>query len=305
MRRLAVVLGIAGSLAALVATPVTLARFTASSSSTATLSTASLVPPTSLTGIGGATAGLSWTASTSTVAAGYQVLRSATSGSGYTQVGTVAPVSATSTTDSPAAGTWYYVLRTYAGTWTSATSSEVAVVVGSTVSTGLKGCASNAADTGGDGNGYEGTPGNGCAADGALAVDANSGTDTTLSCTGAGKDRHRFWGYAFGLPGAVTSVNGITLRLDAGMSNNGGTSILCAELSWDGGGTWTAPKQVTLSGTSVATYTLGGASDAWGHRWTPTELATANFRVRLTDVTSQSNKDFRLDFAGVGVAYTP
>jgi hypothetical protein len=166
-------------------------------------------------------------------------------------------------------------------------------------------CTENAADTGGDGNGYEVDGGSGCVADGAIASDAGSGTSTVDSCADAGKDRHRFWGYAFGLPATVTSIDGIAVQLVAGMSNSGGTSRVCAELSWDGGATWTAPQSVALSGNSPATHAIGGATDTWGRAWTAAELDAASFRVRLTDVTTQNNKTFRLDGVSIEVAYTP
>ena len=175
-------------------------------------------------------------------------------------------------------------------------------------STGAKPClaASNAADTGGNGNGYETTAGNACASDGAVAVDAGTGSaGHSTSCTNAANDRHRFWGYAIGLPGTVTSVDGITVRADVGMNNNGGTSVFCVQLSWDGGTTWTLAKTVTLSGAAVATYTMGAANDTWGHTWTATQTSTTNFRVRVIDATGNPNKDYRLDFLAVTVQYTP
>jgi hypothetical protein len=303
MPRLAAIVAALVLVGAIGAAPVTLARFTATRTANASFTVTTLQPPTSLVGTNGTTAGLAWTASTSAAATGYQVLRSATSGSGYTQVKTVTPVSATSTTDNPANGTWYYVLRTYAGTWTSGNSNEAPVIVGSSTNTGFKGCTSNGADTGGDNNGYESSPGNACTADAAVATDANSGTNGTLSCIDAGKDRHRFWGYAFGLPGTVTVVNGISLQLIASASN-GGTVRACAQLSWDGGTTWTATQQVGLTST-LTTYTLGSASDTWGHTWTAAQLGTSLFRVRVIDVSSNNNRDFRLDYIGAGVTYMP
>jgi hypothetical protein len=166
--------------------------------------------------------------------------------------------------------------------------------------------ASNVADTGGNGDGYEGTPGNACASDGSLATDAGSGSaGHSTSCTNAANDRHRFWGNAFGLPGSVTTVDGITVRADVGMNNNGGTSVFCVELSWDGGTNWTTAQSFTLTGTAIATYTLGSSSDTWGHTWTAAQLGTANFRVRVTDATSQNTKTYRLDYLAVTVQYTP
>ena len=73
-----------------------------------------------------------------------------------------------------------------------------------------------------------------------------------------------------------------------------------------GGTTWTAIKPVPITSTGIKTYTLGGTADTWGHTpWTTTQLNTTNFRIRVTDVATTANKDFRLDYLGVQVTYTP
>ena len=304
MRRLATAAGVFVLVLA-TAAPVSLARFTDSPATTADLTTGSIAPPTALSGVvAGSTVTLAWTPSGSSVVTGYDVLRSTSSGSGYSVVATVTPRTATSTTDNPGNGTFYYVLRSTFQSWSSAASNEASAVVGQS-STGLKGCTSNAADTGGNGNGYETNAANACAVDGSVATDANTGTSNSTSCANAGKDRHRFWGHAFGLPGSVTSINGITVQADAGLNNNGGTSTLCVELSADGGSTWTTPKQVTMSGAAIASYTFGGTSDLWGRTWTAANFASSGFRLRVTDASSQPNKDYRLDGIRVSVSYTP
>jgi hypothetical protein len=291
-----------------VAVPISLARFTDTAASSGSFAAAMLAAPTGVSAAGGTSVTLSWTASTSTGATGYIIERATALAGPYTQIATKTPVSATSYLDSPAAGTYWYRLSTYIGNWLSPTTSPVSATVSASTSTGAKPCVgtSNAADTGGNGDGYEGTPSNACAADGSVATDANTGTvGHSTSCTNAANDRHRFWGYAFGLPGTVTSVDGITVRADVGMNNNGGTSVFCIELSWDGGTSWTVAKSFTLSGTSVATYSLGSSSDIWGHTWTAAQLGTSSFRVRVTDATSQANKMYRLDYLAVTIQYTP
>ena len=304
MRRLGGAIGVLALAFLVVATPVTLARFTSGPVTSGSFSTGSIAPPTGLTAsIGGTTVTLGWTPSTSTIVSGYDVLRSSTSGSGYSTVASVTPRTASTTTDAPGNGTWFYVLRSTYQSWRSVTSNEASVSLGPT-STGLKGCSSNAPDTGGDGNGYETNAANACADDGSLAVDASTGTSSSTSCGDAGKDRHRFWGYAFGLASGAT-INGITVQADAGLNNNGGTSILCVELSWDGGSTWTAARQATMTGAALSLYTFGGSGDTWGRSWSAANLASSSFRVRVTDVTSQPNKDFRLDAILVAVTYTP
>ena len=283
---------------------VSLARFTAQRTPTGTFATATLQPPTAVTGKGGTGAALGWTPSTSTAATGYQLLRSTTAGSGYAQVKTVTPVSAASTTDAPGNGIWYYVLRTSFQSWTSATSNEARVAIGPQ-STGYKDCASNLAETGGDGDGYETSPGNGCVQDGLLATDANSGSSTSNQCLDAGKDRHRFWGYAFSLPATVSSIDGITISARMGTNSTGGTYGACVQLSWDGGTTWTTHQPITFSTNAMTTYTWGGATDTWGRTWTPGQLDTGSFRVRLIDAATVTNKTFSLDWIGASVNYTP
>jgi hypothetical protein len=222
----------------------------------------------------------------------------------------VTPVSATSTNDTPAAGTWYYVLRTYFAGWTSANSNQASVVItAGPTSTGAVQCtgASNAPETtnAGDNNGYESLPANACAVDGTVATDASTGTGGTASCTAPTADRHRWWGYTFGLPATVTSINGITATPAVGMNNNGGTTWLCVQLSSDGGATWTAAKTAVLASSGITAYPLGGATDTWGRTWTPSDFASTSFQVRVIDSSTQPNKDLRLDGLAVNVAYTP
>lgn len=308
MRRAAVL-----TLAAIVAlpfaaAPVTLARLTASPAGTAAFGAATLAPPTSLAGAGTTSATLTWVPSATSRATGYNVLRSTTAGSGYSPVKTVTPVSAATTTDTPAAGTWYYVLQTYFGGWTSGLSNEASVLVGSSTSTGYLGCANNAAQTtgSGDNNGYQTSPGNACALDGAVATDTDSGNGTSSSCASTAKDRHRFWGYAFGLPGSVTSINGIAVRLAASVDSTAGTPKVCVQVSWNSGTSWSTAQTVSLTAAGITTYTLGGATDLWGHTpWTLAQLGASTFRLRITDVSSDITRDFSLDYLGVEVSYTP
>ena len=304
MRRLAVVAAVSLVVALVGSAPITLARFTSSATPTASFSTGSLAAPTSLaSSVSAGVVTLTWTPTVTTTATGYDVLRSATSGSGYSVVSSVTPRTAATANNSPGTGTWYYVLQASYQSWRSTNSNQVTGTIGSS-STGYKDCGSNAADTGGDGNGYETNPGNACAQDGSVATDASSGTNSSTSCTDAGKDRHRFWGYGFGLPGTVGSIDGISVQLRAALNNNGGTTVMCAQLSWDGGTSWTSAKSITPSNT-LTTYTLGGATDTWGRSWTAAELDSSLFRVRVIDASTMSNKDFTLDWAGVQVSYTP
>jgi len=62
--------------------------------------------------------------------------------------------------------------------------------------------------------------------------------------------------------------------VDACVDNASGTRAMCAELSWNGGATWTAAKSTPSLSTSQSTYTLGNASDNWGARGYPVTSLT-------------------------------
>ncbi len=291
-----------------------LARLTDAADVSGTWASDTLAAPTGLAATGGSAVTLTWTPTVDGYATGYTVLRGPTSGGPYSAIGSVTPRTATTTTDSPGNGTWSYVLRSVFESWTSAVSNEASATVSTNTSTAYATCvaASNAADTpdAGDDNGYESNPSRACVDDALSAMDDNSGTGGNQSC-GTGttpdvrKDRHRFWGFATGVPGSVTSIDGISVRADLGMNNNGGNSNVCVQLSWDGGATWTAMQAQAINTMTLTTYTFGSATDTWGRTWTPGQLSAANFRVRLIDASSQGTKQFRLDYLAVSVTYTP
>jgi hypothetical protein len=160
----------------------------------------------------------------------------------------------------------------------------------------------NARDSGGDRNGFESNPSNAHADDAANASDINSGSGTGTSCTSGGKDRHRFSNYGFSIPTDV-SITGIEVRLDARADSTSGSPKMCVQLSWNGGTTWTTAKATARLGTSMTTFTLGSAGDTWGRAWSTANLADANFRVRVINVSSSTSRDFFLDWIAVRPHY--
>jgi hypothetical protein len=163
---------------------------------------------------------------------------------------------------------------------------------------------SNAAVTSsaGDNNGFEVSPANAYANDSLFAVDNNSGTSTSTSCTNTGKDKHSFYTFNLNVPGAAT-VQGIEVRLDGKVDSSTGAPLFCVQLSWNGGTSWTAAKSTATLGTTEQTYMLGSATDNWGRTWLPSELTNTNFRVRVIDVSSSTARDFSLDWVAVRVTY--
>ena len=114
--------------------------------------------------------------------------------------------------------------------------------------TGLRSPTANAAVSGGDGNGFESSPANAHADDALNAVDNNSGTGSSMSCTSTSKDKHQFSNYGFTFPAGV-SIRGIEVRLDAGADSTSSSPKMCVQVSWDGGTTWTSTKSTPTLGT--------------------------------------------------------
>lgn len=171
--------------------------------------------------------------------------------------------------------------------------------------TGFLSPTANAAETtnAGDNNGYEGSPTRAYSSNSSYATDTNSGSGTGTSCTGNDKDKHRFYNYGMTLPNGST-IDGIEVRLDGKADGTTGSPKMCVQLSWDGGTTWTTAKTTSNLTTSNATYTLGTASDNWGHTWSANDFSDANFRLRVIDVASDTSRDFSLDWAAVKVHYS-
>lgn len=120
---------------------------------------------------------------------------------------------------------------------------------------------------------------------------------------GAG-DRHRYYNYNLTIPTSCI-VKGIEVRLDWRLDSTSGTNSMRAQLSWNGGATWTTLKTDTRETTSEHTGALGSATDTWGRSWTAADLNNANFRLRLTSNSTSSSRDFFLDWAAVRVTFGP
>jgi hypothetical protein len=173
-------------------------------------------------------------------------------------------------------------------------------------STGFRSPTAQAAVTSGSGdnNGFQTSPANALTDDGLFAVDTNSGTGTSTSCTSTAKDRHVFSNYGFNIP-AGSTIQGIEVKLNSKVDSTSGSPRFCVQLSWNGGTSWTtAVTSATLS-TNETVYTLGGVTNTWGRTWSNTDFSDANFRVRLVMVSSNTSRDFSLDWVGVQVRYTP
>jgi hypothetical protein len=208
----------------------------------------------------------------------------------------------TITTSDVSADTSVTITGTY-GASKTATITVLAPSGGAPSNTGLRSPSANAADAGGDGNGFQTNPANAQADDSASAVDTDSGTVSTTSCTSAGRDKHRFFNYGISVPAGAT-VQGIEVRLDARVDSTSGSPRMCVQLSWDGGVSWTAAQATSTLSTTMATRMLGGTANLWGRTWTASELSDANFRLRIVNAANSTTRDFSLDWVAVRVTYS-
>jgi hypothetical protein len=172
--------------------------------------------------------------------------------------------------------------------------------------TGFRSPTANAAQTSqaGDNNGFETSASNAHTDNGLFAVDTNSGTGSSTSCTHSSKDKHHFGYYGFTFPAGAT-IKGIEVRLDAKVDSTSGAPKMCVQLSGDGGVTWTTTKSTTTLSTSEVTKILGGATDTWGRTWSAANFSDAAFVVRVMNVASSTARDFALDWVAVKVHYQP
>jgi murein tripeptide amidase MpaA len=173
-------------------------------------------------------------------------------------------------------------------------------------STGYKSATSQAAVTSGSGdnNGFQTNAGNMLNDDGLFAVDTNSGTGTSTSCTSTAKDRHVLSNFGFSVP-AGSSIQGIEVKLNSRVDSTTGTPRFCVQLSWNGGASWTTALTSGNLSTTETIYIVGGVTNTWGRTWTNTDFDNANFRVRLVMVASNTSRDFSLDWVGVQVRHVP
>ncbi len=275
-------------------------------SNTASATTlAAPLPPTAPSGLTATAASssqidLAW-ADNSSNETGFKLERS-TDGLVFAEIATVgANVTSYSNTGLAPSATYHYRVRANNAAGDSGYSNTASATTPPT-STGLTSPAANAANGGGDRNGYEVGASSAHANDGVFAIDNNSGTNTSGSCSSSGKDKHNFYNYGFTLPGGAMFL-GIEVRLDAKVDSTSDSPKICAQLSWDGGATWTSAKSTTTLTTNEATYILGGSSDTWGRTWTVGDFSNANFRVRVINVASSTSRDFSLDWVAVNVSY--
>ena len=161
--------------------------------------------------------------------------------------------------------------------------------------TGFLDASTDAADTGGDGDGFELNSTNAFADASGVATNADGAAD-----------RHRFYDYGVSIDSGCT-IDGIEVQLDWYVDSIADTATIDVELSWDGGTSWTSAKTATNESATEVSETVGGAADTWGRAWSVSELSNANLRVRITSSCGGAgcaSRDFFLDWVPVKIHYS-
>lgn len=271
----------------------------------ATVTTVAAPTNVAVTNQGDGVGRVSWTPSTTPGVTGTNVYRSSAAGGPYTLLGTTpASAPAQGYSDDENYGTYYYVVRAVGSDGTlSPASAEVSMTRTEPYTTGFWSCGSQAAGPGGDGNGYETGAATLCEIAGQNAVDNRSGSNTTISCTDAGKDRHDFWGFPLQphVSSSATVVDYFTINLSVQRSI-AATTQLCYQLSSDSGTTWTPPQSVDVT-SAVNTYGSYSVQSAFGRTWTPADLASGKFRLRITNVSGDTRQVFTVRNLGIQAWY--
>lgn len=229
-------------------------------------------------------------------------------GCGWTAVSNAAWITITSGASGTGNGTVNYSVAANSGSARNGTMTIAGQIFtvsqAAAANTGWLSPTANAAVTSnaGDNNGFEVSAANAGADDNLYAVDNNSGTNTSTSCTANQKDKHRFYNYGINIPGGST-IQGIEVQLNAKVDSTSGSPRFCVQLSWDGGVTWTATKSTATLSTTETANILGSPADTWGRTWSVGELGNTSFRVRIINVASNTSRDFSLDWVAVRVSY--
>ena len=273
-----------------------------------TFATTSAAPATSPSASAGITqVNLSWTASASGFVTGYDIFRSAGGAGGpFNKVGSVGPASGSySDTGLVSSTTYYYRVVAVAGNWNSAPTAVVTATTGPTASgvTPLGYCSTQAAASGGVGNGYETSPLNACGPeDGVYAQDKNSGLGGPLMCGDPASDRHVYGGFGLTVPSGRT-VTGLEVRTVGDHTRRNIPAAICIEVSTNGGASWSAAKLHTYVDATAALETVifGSGTDMWGQSWTPANVGSLS--VRISSVSGFKNDTFQLDSIGARFTY--
>jgi len=128
---------------------------------------------------------------------------------------------------------------------------------------------------------------------------ANMYSSNNLDAYSESGDSNDFYNFGLVIPDGVT-INGIELKIEGSSIGIDGVD---ADLSWNGGTTYTSDLSTpNFNGTDVV-YTLANNSYTWGRTWNASEFSNSTFRVRLTHRIEDFSRIY-VDHLQVKVYYT-
>ena len=130
----------------------------------------------------------------------------------------------------------------------------------------------------------------------------NTSDNSRATTTATAFDASSMYNYAFGIPSGAT-IDGIEVQCEFNNSVGGFLSTVQFSLSWNNGTNYTSAKSDTVTGTTDATKTYGGATDTWGRSWTAAEFADGTFLMKIEGKT-QFGGTCQVDWLAVKVYYT-
>lgn len=128
-------------------------------------------------------------------------------------------------------------------------------------------------------------------------------SDNVYATDGTVGDTMACYDYGFSIPGGAI-INGILVEPEGNCTGTGCDIDIGLLLSWNGGITWTAQKDIlpdAIEGYDPA----GGSADTWGRTWSVSEFANANFRCKLLYSSELNVGDgYRCDHVRITIYYT-
>lgn len=132
--------------------------------------------------------------------------------------------------------------------------------------------------------------------------DQYASSHSTMDVNGAWR---KYYGWNANVPGNAKIV-GIRVTIEWHVNISDADGSLSVDLSWDGGNNWTRAHYDSEIGLTDHTTVFGGETDLWGHSWTPDEINSDNFQVRLTISNKHDPPDYNiyyLDWISVQIYY--
>ncbi|QDS92976.1 Cadherin domain protein [Roseimaritima multifibrata] len=132
--------------------------------------------------------------------------------------------------------------------------------------------------------------------------DETSSSDNTYASGNFANANQDWQNFDFDIP-LNHDIQGILVSLEGSRTGAAPVNTQIA-LSWDGGASYTAVKNLSWNNDSDATQSVGSSGDLWGHAWDDAEFANENFRILVRSVDTAAGNQFRLDHLQIQIEHS-